>query len=141
MTPSEIFTRIDHVGIVVTDIDQALITYRDQLGMRVGERMRASEHGVELAFLHTESGNIELLAPLDEESGVARFLSQRGEGVHHICFLVDDIGTALDQLRETGVQLIDETPRQGAHGQVAFVHPRGAHGTLIELLQKEPDAH
>ena len=85
-----------------------------------------------------DSGNstIELIAPTDSESGTARYLHSRGEGTHHVCFEVDDIEAALIDLRGQGLRLIDETPRQGVHGLVAFVHPKATHGTMIELLQK-----
>lgn len=133
----ELFERIDHVGIVVADLDRALETYCGVLGFRLLERHDAPEHGVVLAFLDAGNATLELLQPTDPASGTARFLSRRGEGPHHVCFAVDDIHAALAQLRDQGVQLVDETPRQGIHGLVAFVHPKAAHGLMIELLQRE----
>lgn len=130
------FTRIDHIGIVVNNIDESLKTYCDQLGFRLLERVAIPEQLVEAAFLDAGNGTIELIAPTDTTSGTARYLQTRGEGTHHICFAVDDIEAALAQLRAQGVRLIDETPRHGVHGLVAFVHPKAAHGTMIELLQK-----
>lgn len=130
------FTRIDHIGIVVNNIDESLQTYCDQLGFRLLERVAIPEQLVEAAFLDAGNGTIELIAPTDTTSGTARYLQTRGEGTHHICFAVDDIEAALAQLRAQGVRLIDETPRHGVHGLVAFVHPKAAHGTMIELLQK-----
>ncbi|MDE0080634.1 MAG: methylmalonyl-CoA epimerase [Caldilineaceae bacterium] len=128
---------IDHVGIVVHDLDEALATYCGILGFRLLERLHAPDHGVEIAFLDAGHSTVELLSPTDNESGTARFLARRGEGSHHVCFAVPDIAQALNELRAQGVRLIDETPRQGIHGLVAFVHPQAAHGVMIELLQKD----
>ena len=128
--------QIDHIGIVVHNIDESLKTYCDQLGFRLLERVAIPEQLVEAAFLDAGNGTIELIAPTDSTSGTARYLQNRGEGTHHICFSVDDIEAALAELREQGVRLIDETPRQGVHGLVAFVHPKATHGTMIELLEK-----
>lgn len=130
------FKRIDHIGIVVNSLDESLKTYCDQLGFTLLERVTIPEQLVEAAFLDAHNGTLELIAPTDTTSGTARFLQNRGEGTHHVCFEVDDIAAALAELRTQGVRLIDETPRQGVHGLVAFVHPKAAHGTLIELLQK-----
>jgi methylmalonyl-CoA/ethylmalonyl-CoA epimerase len=131
------FERIDHIGIVVASIDDALQTYRDQLGFTLLERVAIPEQLVEAAFLDAHNGTIELIAPTDSESGTARFLANRGEGVHHICFAVDDLQAALAELSAQGLRLIDETPRRGVHGLVAFVHPKATHGAMIELLQKD----
>ncbi len=129
--------QIDHVGIVVQNLDDALATYCDILGFRLLERLDAPAHGVELAFLDAGHSTIELLSPTDEQSGTARFLARRGEGAHHVCFAVTDIAQTLEDLRARGVRLIDETPRRGVHGLVAFIHPQAAHGVMIELLQKD----
>ena len=131
------FTRIDHIGIVVESIDASLKTYCDTLGFTLLERRTVAEHLVEVAFLDAGNSALELLAPLDTTSGTARFLQNRGEGVHHICFAVDDIAATLVELRAQGMRLIDEHPRQGIHGLVAFVHPKATHGAMIELLQKQ----
>lgn len=135
------FIRIDHVGIVVQDMDAALQTYRDAMGFRLLQRLTVSEHLVEVAFLDAGNGTIELLAPTDSASGTARFLQTRGEGTHHICIEVEDINASLAALTAQGLRLIDEKPRQGIHGLVAFVHPKAAHGTMIELLQRTGDHH
>lgn len=132
------FTHIDHIGVVVHSIDDALATWRDILGFALLERKAVPEHGVEVAFMDAGNGTIEFLAPTDPESGTARFLASRGEGTHHICFAVADIVAALAELKSQGVRLIDETPRPGVHGLVAFVHPKAANGVMIELLQKVP---
>ena len=131
------FDRMDHVGIVVNSIDESLKSYRDHLGFTLLERVMIPEQRVEAAFLDAHNSTIELIAPTDTESGTARFLAKRGEGVHHVCYQVADLAAALAQLKAQGVQLIDEAPRQGVHGLVAFIHPKAAHGMMIELLQKE----
>lgn len=131
------FTRIDHVGIVVQSVDESLKTYCDLLGFTLLERVAIPQQQVEAAFLDAGNGTIELIAPTDPTSGTARFLQNRGEGTHHLCFEVADIYAALAELKEQGLRLIDETPRQGVHGLVAFVHPKATHGAMIELLQKK----
>lgn len=134
------FEQIDHIGVVVHSIDDALATWQDTLGFALLERKAVPEHGVEVAFVDAGNGTVEFLAPTDPESGTARFLAGRGEGTHHICFAVADIEAALAALKGQGVRLIDETPRRGVHGLVAFVHPKAANGVMIELLQKD-DQH
>jgi len=131
------FNRMDHVGIVVNNIDDSLKTYRDQLGFTLLERVMIPEQKVEAAFLDAHNSTIELIAPTDAESGTARYLAKRGEGTHHIAYEVADLVAALAELKAQGVQLIDETPRQGVHGLVAFVHPKATHGMMIELLQRQ----
>jgi methylmalonyl-CoA epimerase len=128
---------IDHIGIVVRSIDEGLKTYRDQLGFRLLERLFIPEQLVEAAFLDAGNGTLELIAPTDATSGTARFLQNRGEGTHHICFAVEDILATLDELRRQGLHLVDESPRRGVHGLVAFVHPKATHGVMIELLQRD----
>ncbi len=137
MTP--ILGPIDHIAFVVSDMDTALEMYVHRLGFSVRERRDVPEQRVEIAFLDAQPVAVELIRPLDDESGVARFLQKRGEGQHHVCFRVDDIERALAQLRAAGFQLIDEVPRRGIHGRVAFVHPRSTHGVLIELLEPTHD--
>ena len=135
MTP--ILPEIDHVAFVVADMEAALETYRDRLGFPVLERREVPDQGVEVCFLDARPVRIELIRPTREDTGVARFLAKRGEGQHHVCFRVPDIRQAMASLARLGFELIDETPRQGVHGLVAFLHPRSTHGVLIELLQKD----
>ena len=130
------FNRLDHVGIVVADIDATLKTYCEQLGFKLLERTEIAEQKVVAAFLDGGNSTIELISPTDAESGTAKYLANRGEGTHHVAYEVDDIVAALAELKAQGVRLIDETPRQGVHGLVAFVHPKATHGMMIELLQK-----
>jgi methylmalonyl-CoA epimerase len=130
------FDHLDHIGIVVHNIDESLKTYCDGLGFRLLERLQLPDQGVEAAFLDAGNSTLELIAPTEPDSGVARFLQNRGEGTHHLCFVVADIAAALDELRRQGMRLIDEQPRPGVHGLIAFVHPKATHGVMIELLQK-----
>jgi methylmalonyl-CoA/ethylmalonyl-CoA epimerase len=131
-----IFKRMDHIGVIVTSLDETLKTYCEQLGFVLLERIEIPSQKVEAAFLDAGNGTIELISPTDSDSGSAKFLANRGEGTHHLCFEVDDIAAALVTLKQQGVRLIDESPRQGPHGLVAFVHPKATHGLMIELLQK-----
>ena len=129
-------TKIDHIGIVVQDIRRALEPYESALGLPLRDVREVPDQKVQVAFLPVGQSNIELVQPLTDDTGIARFLEKRGEGIHHICLEVDDIEATLARLREHGVPLIDETPRQGAHGRVAFVHPKGMHGVLVELAER-----
>jgi len=129
--------KIDHIGIVVRDIQEALKVYEIALGLPLKEIVHVPDQKVNVAFLPVGESNVELVQPTTEDTGVAKFLEKRGEGIHHISIEVADIEASLAQLKAQGVQLIDEAPRPGAHGRVAFIHPRGAHGVLIELLEHE----
>ncbi len=129
--------RIDHIGIAVQSINESLKFFQDALGMTLDHI--ASEEGgrTQVAFLPVGAADVELVEPRDTESGLAKYLAKRGEGIHHICFEVDDLDGALARLKEHGAQLIDETPRTNASGmRYAFIHPKSAHGVLIELYQK-----
>lgn len=129
--------RLDHIGIAVQNVSDALKFFEYALGMTLDHV--ASEEGgkTDVAFLPVGGSEVELVQTQDPESGLGKFLAKRGEGIHHICFEVDDIQAALARLRENGAQLIDETPRVNARGmRYAFIHPKSAHGVLIELYQK-----
>ena len=128
--------RVDHIAIVVENLDVALATYRDAMGIALDHVAEIPEQGVKAAFLPVSDSEIELLEPISPESGIGRYLAKRGEGLHHICLEVDDIETALAELKARGVALIDEAPKRGAHGRIAFIHPKGAHGALIELVER-----
>jgi methylmalonyl-CoA/ethylmalonyl-CoA epimerase len=130
---------IHHVAIVVRNIEEKLPVYTEVLGFRLAHIEEVPHMFVRIAMLESEKGStrIELVEPMDENSGVARFLQKKGETVHHLCFQVDDLSAELSRLKETGVRLIDETPRKGETGSlVAFLHPESCHGVLIELKQK-----
>lgn len=128
---------IDHIAIVVRDLDQALSFYQDALGLNVTERREVPAEDVEVASLSLGHCSIELVQPRSPESGVARFLENRGEGLHHVCLTVDDIGSAMEQLQDAGADLITEEPRIAADGRrYVFIHPKSAHGVLFELYEK-----
>lgn len=134
--PSTI-TEIDHVAIAVRDLDAAIAWYQSALGARVAHRERIEHDGVEEALLKVAESFIQLLSPTTDSSPVARFLERNGEGIHHVGYRVADCAAALEKMRAAGAQLIDAMPRAGSRGTtVAFVHPRSAFGTLIELVQK-----
>jgi len=128
--------RIDHLGIAVPSLDQAVAAY-EALGFRVEGTHDIPTERVRAAFLPVGESRLELLEATDPSSVVARFLEKRS-GLHHVCVLVDDLDAALAELRAKGVPLLDEKPRIGAGGcRVAFVHPRGAAGVLLELKERE----
>lgn len=130
-------TKVNHIGIVVNSIDSALKVYADALGLELEGVREEPEQAVRVAFLPVGDTEVELLEPTNDTSGVARFLEKRGEGVHHICFEVEDIEAELARLAEKGIRLIDEQPRQNAAGvKVAFIHPKSVHGVLVELCEK-----
>jgi methylmalonyl-CoA epimerase len=131
-----VIKKIDHIAIVVRSIEEALQAYQGALGLELTEVEEVPEQAVRVAFLPVGESEIELVEPITTDSGTAKFLEKRGEGMHHICLEVDDIEATLQDLAAKGIQLIDEQPRQGAHGRVAFLHPRSAHGVLIELVEK-----
>ncbi len=128
--------RIHHVGIAVRSLDEAARRFGGLLGLGQGARYDLPEFGVSALFLTVGDGNLELLEPLGDGSTVASFLEKKGEGLHHICFEVDDIEAALETFRSQNARLIDEKPRTGAGGHlVAFIHPKSTHGVLVELKQ------
>ncbi len=130
--------KIAHIGIVVRDLDVALALFRDALGLHVEYRRAVPEQGVEIVGLPVGESEIELLRPLSPDSGVAKFLEKRGEGIHHVCFEVDDVEATLRTLESRGYELIDRTPRVGEGGRrYAFVHPKGTHGVMIEFYEKK----
>ncbi|MDQ2866004.1 MAG: methylmalonyl-CoA epimerase [Candidatus Eremiobacteraeota bacterium] len=128
--------KIDHVAIVVADLQSALALYTETLGFREVYREIVEDQGVEAVGLAAGDSIIELLRPLDERSAVARFRSDAASKLHHIAYRVDDIDAELAQLKGKGVRLIDERPRQGAHGnKIAFIHPKSSGDILIELCE------
>lgn len=133
---------IHHVAVVVASIEETLPRYLELFGLEPdAPPMTFAPQHVRLCFLPTGPGSaarIELVQPIDDESGVARFLAARGEGVHHVCFVTDDLPRSLNALAAAEAELIDREPRAGAHGSVAFVHPRTLNGVLWELLQPKP---
>lgn len=128
---------LDNIGVAVKDLDAAIGFYRDVLGLEFEGTHILRERGVRVAFFSVGGGaHIELLEPLDSESTIAKFLSSRGEGIHHLAVKVNDIEASLEQLKQKGVTLIDEKPKVGAEGKkIAFVHPKSTRGVLLELCQ------
>lgn len=131
--------RIDHVAIIVRNIEQALVFYRDMLGIMPGEIKEVPAEQVRIAFLPMggpAGSEIELIEPTTPGSSLAQFLEKRGEGLHHICLEVENIDAALAEMQEKGAPVLDKQPRAAAEGRAIFVHPKGTHGVLLELLEK-----
>jgi methylmalonyl-CoA/ethylmalonyl-CoA epimerase len=127
---------IDHVGIAVADLEEAVERYRRTLGVEPSHRERVEDQGVDEVLFPVGASFIQLIGALGPETPVGTFLSKRGPGVHHIAYRVDDVAAALERLRDEGVRLVDETPRPGSRGTtIAFVHPKGMEGVLVELVQ------
>ena len=127
---------LDHIGIAVSSIEEALAFYRDALGLDVGASEEVPEQKVRAHFVPAGQAALELLEPTAGDSPIAKFVGKRGPGLHHLTLRVDDIHAVLERLRARGVRLIDEIPRTGAHDSlVAFIHPSSAHGVLVELKQ------
>ncbi len=134
---SGLLTEIDHIAIAVRDLEAAIAYYREAFGAEVAHREVVESDGVEEALLKVAESYVQLLTPVSDSSPVAKYLEKKGEGLHHIGYRVDDCAAALESLRAQGNRLIDEAPRPGSRGTtVAFVHPKGAFGTLIELVQE-----
>ncbi len=132
--------RIDHVAIIVRNIDQALAFYRDILGITPREIRDVPTEQVRIAFLPLggpDGSEIELIEPTTSDSSLVKFLEKRGEGLHHICLEVDDIETSLQEMQERGAPVLDQRPRIAAEGRAIFVHPKGTNGVLLELLEKK----
>ena len=126
---------IHHVGVAVADLDEAVATWGRLFGAEVEVRETVADQGVETALLRVGDGRIELLASLDDDTPVGRFLERRGPGMHHVAFEVDDVGDELARLAAEGAELIDERPRRGLLGlEIAFVHPNATGGVLAELV-------
>jgi methylmalonyl-CoA/ethylmalonyl-CoA epimerase len=136
MLGGAMLSAIDHVGVAVESIDDALALYRDQLGMPLVHRETVSEQGVDAALLDVGDGHIELLQPLGADTAVGKFLSRRGPGLHHVAYRVDSVQAALDACAAAGMRLIDDSPRTGIRGsRVAFLHPASTGGVLTEIVQ------
>jgi len=131
-----VFTRIDHIGVAVEEIEPALALYRDRFELVVAHREVVREQGVEALLLDVGENHVELLAPLDADTPVGKFLAKRGPGLHHVAFQVGDIEATLGALRDAGMRLIDERPRVGIRSsRVAFLHPNATGGVLTEIVQ------
>ena len=128
--------KIDHIGIAVKSLADAIKVYENASGLSVSGYDQVDEQGVRVAMLDLGESRIELLEPTGDESPVQKFMNKRGEGIHHIAVTVDDIEATIARLKEAGVRMIDSTPRVGAHNtRIAFIHPSSTHGVLLELVQ------
>ena len=134
---AELLTDVDHVGIAVTDLESAVDEYRRAFGVEPVHRERVEDQGVDEVLFKVGTSYIQLLSALGPETPVGKFLERKGEGMHHVGYRVKDINRTLEQLRAAGVPLVDETPRPGSRGTtVAFAHPKGFRGVLVELVQE-----
>ena len=129
--------RIHHVGVAVTDMDEAIRLYTSMFGAELTQRGKSETDALEAALLRAGESEIELLRPLRDDTSVAKFLARRGPGLHHLAVAVEDIDQALADAREQGMELIDQTPRIGLHGKrIAFIHPKSFGGVLTELVEE-----
>jgi len=129
--------KVAHIAIAVKNLDKALELYKNLFDIEPSKVETIPQQGVKAALLPVGyDSEIELLEPIDSQSGIAKFLEQRGEGIHHICLEVEDVDSELSQLQQKGVQLVDKQGRQGLSGKVGFLHPKSTGGVLIELVQK-----
>ncbi len=128
--------KIDHIAVAVRDVEKAAEFYEKVFGLKLGGVEEVEGMGVKVGFIPIGDTRIELVQPLDPESGLAKFIERKGEGIHHICYEVDDIQKALETYKTRGAKLIDESPRKGAHHSlVGFIHPKSTGGVLTELTQ------
>ena len=136
------FGLIDHVGVAVEDLDDAIALYKRTFQMPVAHRETVEQQGVEAVLLDVGACHVELLRPLGEDTAVGKFLAKRGPGLHHVAYRVDDIEQALTRLRDQGVELIDDEPRVGIrNSRVAFLHPRSSGGVLTEIVEPAASGH
>lgn len=136
------FTRIDHIGVAVEDLDAAIKLYERSFEMELVHRETVESQGVEAVLLDIGEGHIELLSPLGPDTPVGKFISKNGPGMHHVAYSVEDIDAALAQAEEAGIRMIDKTARVGIRGsRVAFVHPAATGSVLTEIVEPAKEAH
>ena len=128
---------INHVAIVVKDAAETLRFYQETFGVQEAEIEEVADQGVLASLVAVGGTNLELIQPVRTGTGVARFLESRGEALHHVCFEVENLQGALDSLKASGTRLIDESPREGLAGMIAFIHPKATRGILVELVDKD----
>lgn len=128
--------KVDHVSIAVKNLDEGLKTFENLLGIKHSHVEEVPDQGIKAAMIKVGDIEIELIEPTNPESGVGKFLEKKGEGIHHICFEVDDVDKELDSLAARGVDLIDKQGRKGLAGKIGFIHPKSTRGVLVELAQK-----
>jgi methylmalonyl-CoA epimerase len=136
------FTRIDHIGVAVEDLDSAIKLYERSFEMELAHRETVESQGVEAVLLDVGDGHIELLAPLGPDTPVGKFIAKKGAGIHHVAYAVEDIDVALAQVKAAGLKLIDEEPRTGIRrSRVAFLHPSATGSVLTEIVQPAAEGH
>lgn len=129
--------KLDHIGIAVFDIDEALKFFSDTLGLKCEHVEEVMEQNVKIAFIPAGDVNLELVQATSSDSAISKFIENKGEGIQHIALKVDNIEAALKQLKEKNIELIDPIPRKGAYGsKIAFLHPKSTHGVLLELVER-----
>jgi methylmalonyl-CoA/ethylmalonyl-CoA epimerase len=137
-----VFNRIDHIGVAVEQIEPTLELYRDRFELQLAHREVVQQQGVEAVLLDVGENHVELLAPLAPDTPVGRFLAKNGPGLHHVAYQVTDIDATLEQLKQAGLELIDQQPRVGIRGsRVAFMHPRATAGVLTEIVEPAASEH
>ena len=136
------FTRIDHIGVAVEDLDAAIKLYERSFEMELAHRETVESQGVEAVLLDVGDGHVELLAPLGPDTPVGKFIAKKGPGIHHVAYAVEDIDAALEQVKAAGLRLIDEEPRTGIRrSRVAFLHPSATGSVLTEIVQPAAEGH
>ena len=136
------FTRIDHIGVAVKDLDAAIKLYERSFEMELVHRETVESQGVEAVLLDVGDGHVELLAPLGDDTPVGKFINKKGEGIHHVAYAVEDIDAALEQAEANGIKMIDKEPRTGIRGsRVAFAHPAATGSVLTEIVEPSKEAH
>ncbi|WP_462417977.1 methylmalonyl-CoA epimerase [Kytococcus sp. Marseille-QA3725] len=140
--PGTLFTAIDHVGLAVSDLDEAIAFHRDVLGMELAHTEENPEQGVREAMMRIGDSHIQLLAPLTPDSTIAKFLDSKGPGMQQVAYRVEDIEAVSTTLRQRGLRLLYEAPRRGtSNSRVNFIHPKDAGGVLVELVEPAADSH
>lgn len=136
------FIRIDHIGVAVKDLDDAIKLYERSFGMELVHRETVESQGVEAVLLDVGDGHVELLSPLGDDTPVGKFIAKKGEGIHHVAYAVEDIEAALVQAEAAGIKLIDKEPRTGIRGsRVAFAHPAATGSVLTEIVEPSKEIH
>lgn len=127
--------KLNHLAIVVENLETALPFWRDALGLPVGEVQDVPQEAVKIAFLESGESHVELVQPTSEDSGIGKYLAKKGQGMHHVCFEVEDIGATLARMKEKGIELINEEARERNGRKYAFIHPKSTGGVLVELYE------
>lgn len=127
--------KLNHLAIVVENLEDALPFWRDALGLPMGEVSEVPQEAVKIAFLEIGESHVELVQPTTDDSGIAKYLAKKGQGMHHVCFEVEDIAVALEQMKAKGIELINEEARERDGRKYAFIHPKSTGGVLVELYE------